>query len=566
MDYSGTFARHFARLVFLLMHEFENRDEQKMALRAVVAVNKEGPVTLVSVAGDLVANGETVAAPLTGVREMVERMADHGLREIHFDSTCRAADVLSVARIMATDFGLSDGGRQARSEIDSIGTVTIRFVPVVQSAPVMSEVREPEAVLHAEHAADAPLGLEPTQHTEPQPEGVTAAAVSEPAPIPEPVSEPHAPPSLRQTTGPEPAAARRNTPLRNSIPGLLSDGTSSMYTQFSPAPIKDTPEALGTRLAAAVDATDATRVLDDIVTVAENSAREGKPAVVGDLFHGIVVCERVVSDPDVKRSYVMAVRRMSKPTLLRAVATLAARNAERRSQYLDVLVRTGQDGADAVIEQLTQAQTAEDRRILFEILTQLKSAVPALVHMLGDARWFVTRNAADLLGELQAADAEGALAALLHHCDERVRRSATNALIRLGTETGLRVIYDAIRDPAPQVRMQAAAAVASRRDPQTAATLIRAIDDEQDTDVQLAILAALGKMGTKDAVERLIRAAEPERGLFRKRSIASRVAAIQALGESRTPAAIAALKALAGDKDKEIRDTVARVSQQLVRG
>ena len=137
--------------------------------------------------------------------------------------------------------------------------------------------------------------------------------------------------------------------------------------------------------------------------------------------------------------------------------------------------------------------------------------------------------------------------------------------MRLGTEGGLRVVYEAIRDPAPQVRMQAAAAVATRRDAKTAATLIRAVDEEQDTDVQLAMLAALGKVGTKDAIERLMRAAEPERGLFKRRTTASRVAAIQALAETRAPAALAALRSLAGDKDREIRDTVARVSQSLGR-
>jgi HEAT repeat protein len=74
-------------------------------------------------------------------------------------------------------------------------------------------------------------------------------------------------------------------------------------------------------------------------------------------------------------------------------------------------------------------------------------------------------------------------------------------------------------------------------------------------------------VGTKDAIERLIRAAEPERGLFnKKKSTVSRVAAIQALAETRAPVALAALKSLAGDKDKEIRDTVARLSQSTGRG
>mgnify|MGYP006177385311 CR=1 FL=1 len=37
MDYSVTFARHFSRLVWLLLHETGNIDEQKAALRAFEA-------------------------------------------------------------------------------------------------------------------------------------------------------------------------------------------------------------------------------------------------------------------------------------------------------------------------------------------------------------------------------------------------------------------------------------------------------------------------------------------------------------------------------------------------
>ena len=182
--------------------------------------------------------------------------------------------------------------------------------------------------------------------------------------------------------------------------------------------------------------------------------------------------------------------------------------------------------------------------------------------MLGDARWFVARNAADLLGELKATDAEPALEGLLRHGDERVRRAATNALMQLGSESAREAVREAVRDSSPQVRMQAAFAIASQGDPKTATTLITAIDAEQDNDVQLAMLLALGRVGTASAVERLIRAAEPERGFFKKKSTAFRVAAVQALAEVKSPLAEAVLKTLASDREKEVRDTVARLIQK----
>ncbi len=336
-----------------------------------------------------------------------------------------------------------------------------------------------------------------------------------------------------------------------------------MFYQFSSiGNVKESPAALLARLAGSGNAIETIRLLDDVVSLADEAARQGKPLTVLELMHGVIGQEDSVTDPDVRKAYVMALRRLSKPLFLRAVAGLLTQAPERHDDVLAVLVRMGQDGADAAIEQVTQAQTNDDRAVLFDALTKLESSVAALVTMLGDARWFVARNAADLLGELRATDAEPALLELLHHGDERVRRAATNALMQLGTESARQAVREAVLDRSPQVRMQAAFAIAASGDPKTATTLITAIDAEQDTDVQLAMLLALGRVGTASAVERLIRAAEPERGFFKKKSTAFRVAAVQALAEVKSPLADAVLKTLASDRVKEVRDTVARLTKK----
>ena len=57
MDYSVTFARHFSRLLWLLLNESANIEEQKAALRATVTVAKDGPVTFVTQDWRLIVNG-----------------------------------------------------------------------------------------------------------------------------------------------------------------------------------------------------------------------------------------------------------------------------------------------------------------------------------------------------------------------------------------------------------------------------------------------------------------------------------------------------------------------------
>ncbi len=55
MDYSVTFARHFARLLWLPLREPTNIEEQKAALRALVTVSTDGAVTLTLDGAELVA-------------------------------------------------------------------------------------------------------------------------------------------------------------------------------------------------------------------------------------------------------------------------------------------------------------------------------------------------------------------------------------------------------------------------------------------------------------------------------------------------------------------------------
>src|SRR5688500_12514725 len=103
MDYSATFARHFSRLVSLLMHEVGNVDEQKVSLRALVAVSKNGPVTLAAHDWQLLANDQPVPGALTGVQDVVSQMTAHSVLKIAISAGSGAADLLGVARIIAAE-------------------------------------------------------------------------------------------------------------------------------------------------------------------------------------------------------------------------------------------------------------------------------------------------------------------------------------------------------------------------------------------------------------------------------------------------------------------------------
>ena len=506
MDYSATFARHFARLVSLLMHEMSNVDEQKVSLRALVTLSKNGAVTIWPQEWHLFSNGVEVPGALTGVQDTAAQMAAHSLLRIEIGTGANAADLLGLARIVASAAIAGDGGDHVKQKLTALNARRITF-----------EVPAPA-----------------------------------PPPPPEPVSA-EAPTVKVEIDAQEAAKAAA------SAAAAAMQQQKSIFADLLPADVsKLSPEGLFELLDQAQRPDDFTHVLDDLVSLAEHSVRVGKSVIVGDIFQGVVQRDAKVPDGEVKRAYSFAIRRMSKPALLRAVATLIPKKPERKQHFYEVLERTAEEGAEALIEQISQAQTAEDRRSLFEVLTELPAAVPALVKMLGDSRWFVVRNAADHLGEMAAKSAEGQLIDLLQHSDDRVRRSATNALLKLGTQNALKAVYEAVNDASPEVRMQAAAAISTKRDGRTSSTLIRAIEDEQDSDVQIAMIAALGRVATPDAIQKLLKLAQPETRLFKKKATNVRVAAVQALGDVKTPAAVTALKELSGDKEKEVRETASR--------
>ena len=534
MDYSVTFARHFSRLVWLLLHESGNIDEQKAALRAVVTVSKDGAVVMATQDWRLVVNGAALPEALTGVQDLAAQLIGHAVRELNVAQAAAPADLLGIARILASEPTPGDGGRAFEQKLHAMGAKTVQVT--VQGVEAVSRRTGQQQAISAD----------PEVRT-----GDAAQAAAEAPAQPAPgKSKP----------------GGKATPPSVAGGDFVTEETSGHFLAFSAVQTpKGTADDILTQLDATRSVNLTTRLLDELVTVAENSGREGKSEAVARAFHGVVSREAQIKEPDLKRAYVMALRRMSKPTLLRAVALLLPRRREELENYMAILARAGEDGADAVIEQLTAAQSLSDRRIYFDCLVRLHAGVPALVHMLGDARWYVARNAADLLGEMQVPEAETPLAELLKHDDDRVRRAATTALAKLGTPKAVQALRNALRDTSPQVRMQAAAGLAARKGVKSASTLAKALDTEPDVEVQLMILSSLGRVATAEAVSKLAKAAEPEGRLFKKKLPAYRMAAVTALGEANTPAARAALDALRNDKDKEVRELAYRVLLQTAR-
>ena len=529
MDHSVIFARQFAQLLWLLLHEPGNTDEQKAALRALLSTSALGSVSLALHGDDLQANANPVPLALTGVPDVTTQMARHGLALITIDPKASAPDLLGTARILASMPVLGDGGAAAEAQRLALGATTVRFA----ARPRFAQDSSPHPV-----AARETLSIE-----------MEFGDV-----LDDPLAEARAHATPRSTQS-------------IAAPSESRGENRGLFAQFaaSRAPTESFDALLG-QLEASLDSGVIAHALEDLAMLAETAAREGKPAVVSEIMFRLGRREPDVEHFESKRAFLMTLRRLAKPELLGMVAKQLPHDAGRRDEHEAVLARAGEDGADALIEQIGAVAHQRDRRTYFDALLRLKSGVPALLHMLSDTRWFVARNAADLLGEMQVAEAEQPLSELLRHDDERVRRSATGALMRLGTTRALQAIQQALTDTVPQTRIQAAAALVTRKDVRTSAPqLLRALELEKDDEVQAAFMLALGKLATPEAVQRLIKSAEAERGLFKKKTPSFRVAAVNALAEARTDEALSALRALQSDKDEDVGAAVTLALGRIAR-
>ena len=517
MNHTVILARQFAQLTWLLLHEPSNTEEQKTALRALHNTAKLGTVNISATDSGLEANGDAIPLVLTGVRDLITQLARHGLAMLTVEANARPADLLATARIIAGLPVNDDGGAAAEGQRVAAGVSTVRFAARPRLSPDASPRPTPANEL-------------------PSVEGMEFGEVFD-----DPLEE----------------AKLRATPRSTQVISSAGErrGGGGLFDQFAAVRVPtESYDVVLARVENTLDPAAIARGLEDLTVLAAEATKEGKVAMVAEIMVRLARREPQLAHFENRRAFVLALQKLAKPDVLKYVAAQLPYDESARADNIAVLVRAGDAGADALVEQMATATHQADRRIYVDALARTEAGTPSLLRALNDTRWFVVRHAASALGELQVADAEGPLNELLQHGEERVRKAATIALMRLGTPRALEMIQRALTDSVPQTRIQAAAALAARKDVRTTSPhLLRALDGEKDDSVQSAFLMALGRLATPDAVHRLVAAAAPKKGIFDRKTTGYRLSAVNALGEAHTSESMSALRSLATDKDADVR-------------
>ncbi len=296
-------------------------------------------------------------------------------------------------------------------------------------------------------------------------------------------------------------------------------------------------------------------LLNEVVGFGEMACRREQWLEVLQAAAALVRLEELASEESARRGYHIALRRLMSRSALDQVVRMAA-SGNHKAEAITVLRRIGAEGTELLVNALVSARELDERRAYFSALSQMREGTDLLVHMLGHDEWFVVRNVAYLCGELELESAVPALGNLTGHLDDRVRRAVAAALGRIGTGATIEPLRRLLTDSSAIVRLDAAMAIDGPKGRPLVPALRELISRDPEHDVQREMLLALARIGTPEAIDGIAASAAGGRGLFQRKAVALRLAAIAALRQAGGDRAGAALHGLAADKDPQVRQAV----------
>lgn len=525
MDRHVEFATQLSRLVELYAHDAKNRTTERAVLRAARAAAKHGAVELSVADRAMRAGSVELGDEIPNVPMLRDLFGALGITRLHVAHQARQEDIKAIARLLADAVA---GGPALEAFATQLASRQWTNIRVERDAPLAVVATDDATAAHAE-----------VSEVGPDVAGIIVAEADTPAP-----SMDEAKGAAERTGAPIEAG-----PLATQVPAAVDDLIDARHRE------------LFERLITSSEPATLRRLLEPIQLAIEQSLREGRVSEALQLLLAMVACEGLTADPDMRRHFVVVVRRLTKPTVLRAFAMLYADEPQFSASVERVLVRFGEDGAEAVADGASCAPSSAVRSLYAELLGKLPGARDAVAAMLDDQRPHVVERAIGLMVHLRFSDADRVLGEQLSHESARVRQAAAQGLAAFPTSAfAADALLRALPDDSPEVRLTATVALQARREPRLAPVLVQRLEEEPELDIQLALVAALGRLAVPEGVQKLIALSSPElRKLRRRDASVLRLSAIEALGEARTPAAMIALQKLLEDREAEVREAAGRL-------
>lgn len=226
--------------------------------------------------------------------------------------------------------------------------------------------------------------------------------------------------------------------------------------------------------------------------------------------------------------------------------------------FADICGRIGVASTDALKAHLEPEAATPGRTRATAIIRQFGArAVGRLSSVVGSARWAAQRNAAELMGEIGAAEAVPLLQPLLRSQDARVTTAAVRALSSINDPAAARAVHTVLRAATGEQRRAVVDALVALRDARVVPVLVRIVEESDpfsaDHAIVLDALDALSRVGDDQAVPVLTTLMRRKKLFARKKTRALKEQSLAALRAIKTPAADRAIEDAATSGDRLLR-------------
>jgi HEAT repeat protein len=264
-----------------------------------------------------------------------------------------------------------------------------------------------------------------------------------------------------------------------------------------------------------------------------------------------------------RRMFGIQVRRAIPRRAVESLVDLAEEDAALRRRAVEVLQWIGLEAAEIILDRVVQGEAIGVRGFYYDVIGGMPGAYPLVTPLLTSHHPHEIRHGAALLGRLGQPAAIDALVPLMSHRDESVRVAAVRAIGEIHEGAAEEPLRQALHHPDGRTRAAAAEAIAVWRGGALALLLVTPLESERDRDAWLALVNALGRIGTPETSSALEGVALTRRSLLRRQgySTGQRLAAVEALGLSEAPAARDTLERLAREAEGVVRYAADRVLQ-----
>jgi len=262
---------------------------------------------------------------------------------------------------------------------------------------------------------------------------------------------------------------------------------------------------------------------------------------------------RDASRHDVQRRYAReALSALGDP---RAISLLiehfATKSVYSADDYANVFLTLGDKAISCLIEDLTTREELKARRRVADMVTRFEEkALPRILPLLKDSRWYVVRNMISLLGEIKAVSSVSSLKETLRHPDLRVRKECIKTLSGIRSKEAMNYLFDVLHGKDEELAASCASILGALKETQAVEPLMAIVKNSRNKALQIEAIMSMGKIGSHETVPYLVKTLRKGRFLNFGSRVDIRASAALALGEIGGPEALKALErgSMSGNK------------------